>query len=115
MAISEVYAFSNTLGGTEHDLTSNNTTVQARTDDGVYQVFVDFGNLAAGDLYELKVYEQVRSADSQKVVYSVRFANAQTEPIWVSPSLILIHGWTVTIIKVSGSDRAVFWSIRQIA
>lgn len=115
MAISEAYAFSNTIGTTEHDMTSNTTTLQERTTDGVYQVFIDLGALAKADIFEFKVYEKVRSGDTQKVVYSVRFANAQTEPIWVSPSLVLIHGWTMTLDKISGTDRAIFWSIRQVA
>jgi hypothetical protein len=43
------------------------------------------------------------------------FANAQSSPIWVSPTLILMHGWDGTILKIAGTDRSIDFSIRQVA
>ena len=115
MAISEAYAGSETVGTTEHSLTTDTAGPDVDTNDGVYQCFLDLNALAKGDVFEFKVYEKVGAASTQRVVYSVRFANAQTEPIWVSPSLILLHGWDMTLDKISGTDRAIDWSIRKIA
>ena len=114
MAISEAYAGSETVGTTEHSLTTDTAGPDVDTNDGVYQCFLDLNALAKGDVFEFKVYEKVGAASTQRVVYSVRFANAQTEPIWVSPSLILLHGWDMTLDKISGTDRAIDWSIRAI-
>jgi hypothetical protein len=81
----------------------------------VFQVFLDLNALAKADVFELKVYEKVLSGSTQRVVFSVRFANAQTNPNWVTPSLILLHGWDATLKKISGTDRAIDWSIRKVA
>jgi hypothetical protein len=115
MAISEIYSGTETVTTTEHDLPSDTTSVGAITTDGVFQCFLELNNLAKADIYEFKVYEKVLNSSTQRVVYSVRFANAQTEPIWVSPSLVLIHGWTMSLNKISGTDRTIDWSIRSVA
>jgi hypothetical protein len=115
MAISEAYGGGASMGSTEYDLTSSSTTLQERTDDGVYQCFLDLNALATGDTFEFRVYEKVRSISTQRIVYAVRFSNGQNEPVWVSPSLVLIHGWTMTVAKIAGTDRTIGWSIRSIS
>jgi hypothetical protein len=32
----------------------------------------------------------------------------------VSPTLIVMHGWDATLDKISGTDRAITWSIRTV-
>lgn len=116
MAISEAFANTQTVTTTEHDLPSDTTTLGAQTDDGVYQIFLDLNALADGDTFRLKVYEKVQSTDTQRVFFQQDIANAQgIEDVWVSPSFILIHGWTVTLTKVAGTDRIITWSIRKVA
>lgn len=115
MAISEAFANSQSVTNDEWDLPSDTTNLSAQTDDGVYQCWLDLNALQKADVFEFKVYEKVGSGSTQRVVYSVRFANAQTEPIWVSPSLVLIHGWTMTLNRIAGSDRTIDWSIRKVA
>jgi len=114
VAIAEAYANSQAVTNDEWDLPSDSTTLGAVTTDGVYQCWLDLNALAKGDVFQFKVYEKVGSASTQRVVYSVRFANAQSEPVWVSPSLILLHGWDCTLLKVSGTDRTIDWSIRSV-
>ena len=114
MAISELYSGTETVGTTEHSLTTDTAGPDVDTTDAVMQVWLDLNALAKGDLYELKIYEKVLSSSTQRVVYSVRFANAQTEPIWVSPTLIVMHGWDATLDKIAGTDRAIDWSIRSV-
>jgi len=115
MAISEAFSGSETVGTTEHSLTTDTAGPDTDTTDGVFQCFLDLNALAKGDVFDFKVYEKVLSSSTQRVVYSVRFANAQSEPVWVSPSLILMHGWDMTLDKISGTDRAIDWSIRSVA
>ena len=115
MAISEAYASSQSVDNDEWDLPSDSTNLGAVTDDGVYQCFLDLNALVKGDVFEFKVYEKVGSGSTQRVVYSVRFANAQTEPVWVSPSLVLIHGWTMSLNRIAGTARTIDWSIRKVA
>jgi hypothetical protein len=82
---------------------------------GILQAFVDLSALAMGDVYEFKVYEKCRTGDTQRAVYSVRFANTQTTPLWASPALVLGVGWDMTLRKVSGGDRAIHWRISKVA
>lgn len=117
MAISEAFSGSATIGSNEYSLTEGggSPTPAAQTDDGVYQLWLGLGNLAAGDVFELSGYEKVRSADSQAGAWSARFAGVQSKPAWPSPSFILMHGWDFTLKKISGTDRAISWSIRKVA
>lgn len=115
MAISELYTGSASMSTTEWSLTTNTSGPDADTTQAVIQVFLDLNALAAGDQFAIKVYEKARSGDTQRLVYTAYPTGAQAEPIWVSPSLILMNGWDVTITKVSGTDRTINWSIRKVA
>lgn len=115
MAITEAFSGTETVGTTEHSLTTDTSGPDTQTDDGVYQAFIDLNALAAGDVFEFRVYEKVLSGSTQRIVYNATFANVQAEPVWVSPSLVLLHGWDMTLDKVSGTDRSIDWSIRKVA
>lgn len=115
MAISEAFTGSETIGTTEWSLTTDTAGPDAQTDDGIYQAFLDLSALAAGDVFELKVYEQVLSGGTQRLVYSARFADVQGQPNFVSPTLIFLHGFDLTLKKISGTDRSIDWSIRKIS
>jgi hypothetical protein len=115
VAIAELYSGSETVSTTEHSLTTDTAGPDVDTTDGVIQVWLDLNALAKGDVYQFRIYEKVTSGGTQRVVFETRFANAQTAPIWVSPSLILMHGWDATLDKISGADAAITWSIRQVA
>lgn len=115
MAISEAFSGSETVSTTEWSLTTDTAGPDAQTDDGVYQVFLDVSAVAAGDVFTLTVYEKVLAASTQRKVFTATFANVQVQPNWVSPSLILLHGWDVTLVKKAGTDRNIDWSIRKVA
>jgi hypothetical protein len=115
MAISEAFSGSETVGTTEHSLTTDTAGPDADTTDGIYQIFIDLNAVAAGDVFEFKVYEKVLSSSTQRLVYSTRFSDVQSAPVWVLPSLVLLHGWDATLKKISGTDRAIDWSIRKVA
>lgn len=115
MAIAELYSGTETVSTTEWSLTTDTSGPDVDTTDGVFQCFLDLNALAKGDVYQFRVYEKVTSGGTQRVVFECRFANAQTAPVWVSPSLILLHGWDMTLDKISGADAAITWSIRQLS
>jgi hypothetical protein len=116
MPIAEPYTGSEAVGATEHSLTTDTSydTGDAQTADGVYQVFIDVSDMIAGDQLQIRIYEKVRSGDTQRIVYETVLTGTQSEPIWVSPSLILLHGWDVTCDALAGTIT-VNWSIRQVA
>jgi hypothetical protein len=115
MAITEAFSGTETVSTTEWSLTTDTAGPDVQTDDGVYQCFLDLNALAKGDVFEFRVYEKVLSTSTQRAVWRARFANAQSDPNWVTPSLILLHGWDITLKKISGTDRAIDWSIRKVA
>lgn len=115
MAINELYAGTETVTITEWSGTTDTAGPDADTADGVFQAFVDVSALAAGDSFRFRFYEKTRVGDTQRVAYETTLSGVQTVPIWVSPALILMHGWDFTLAKTAGTDRVLLWSIRQVA
>lgn len=114
MPITAPYEDFATIGSTLYSLPNDSTTLTPVTVDGVYQVFLDLSAMTVTEEYEITVLETVRSGGSQFAVYQavIRGTTAET---WVSPSLILLHGWDVQVRKLAGTDRSIGWSIRQVA
>ena len=115
MAIAELYSGTETIGGTEWSLTTDTSGPDVDTTDGIYQIFLDVSAISIADLFRFRIYEKTRSGDTQRVVYDCYIGGPQASGIWASPALVLLHGWDATLIKDSGTDRAIHWSIRQIA
>lgn len=114
MAISEAYSGSATISTTEYSCPNNSTTLTPITVDGVYQTMFDTATMTAGDQYRFRVYEKVTSGGTQRVAYEAILTGSMAD-CYIMPSLILMHGWDVTILKLAGTDRSIGWSIRQVA
>jgi hypothetical protein len=113
MAISVTsFTGSETVSTAEHSLTTDTAGPDTDTTVGTFQACLDLSALLAGDVFEFKIYEKARAADTQRIAYSARFAGVQGAPIWFSPALILGAGWDMTLDKISGTDRTITWSIR---
>lgn len=114
MAISEHASGTRTTGSPpEAGFTALGTS--ADTTDGVFQFFLDVSNLANGDTIELQLLEKVLSGGTARLVFEVTMSNAQDEPVWASPALVLMHGWTLQLKQTAGSARDIYWSQRKIA
>jgi len=117
MAISEPYELDGvTVGTSELSIVSGTTSLQTVTDDGVYQLWVDDGgNMTKTEEYAIRIYEKVEgTGGTKKVCFAATLKGVQSE-VFVSPSLILINGWDMTLQKLAGTDRAFDASIRKIA
>lgn len=114
MALAELYSGTKAVDTTEWSLTTDTSGPDADTTDGVFQAFLDVSDMIAGDQLQVRVYEKVRSGDTQRVVYEAILTGAQAQPIWVSPSLVLLHGWDITCDALAGTIT-VNWSIRQVS
>lgn len=115
MAITEAFAVTETVGATEHSFVTDTAGPDEETSDGVFQGFFDLNALAAGDEFEFRVLEKAQSAGTQRVIHSARFIGAQGNPIYVTPALVLMHGWDMTWKKIAGTDRSIEGSIRKVA
>lgn len=114
MPISEFMTGTFPIDTNERSLSANSAGVSANTVDGVYQALLDVSDMIAGDILQIRIYEKARSGDTQRIVYESILRDAQAEPIWVSPSLVLLHGWDITCDALAGTIT-VNWSIRQVA
>lgn len=103
------------ISTTEYGLASDSTSITYQTTDGVYQLFLDLSNMAAGDQYKLKLYEKYDSAGTARVAEEWIFTGAQAKPGVFTPAFVLGEGWEFTMTKLAGTDRTIYWSIRKIA
>lgn len=95
---------------TEHTLTANPETTA-----GAYQLLLDLNALASLDILEIRIKEKVQSSGStERVVWFDVVNNAQgEEKIWVSPVIMLLNGWDMSIKQTAGTGRVILWSIRK--
>lgn len=121
MAISEFTTGTRAMDTTEWSMADTSTangeaysTATPLTTDGIYQLFLDVSDMVAGDQLQIRIYEKCRSGDTQRIAYQSILSGVQADPIWVSPSLILLHGWDMTADALAGTIT-VLWSIRSIA
>lgn len=106
-----------TISTAEYSLPGDTTSAvpTSQTTDGVYQVWIDFGAMVAGDQYRVRLYEKTDSGGTQRLVEEWILTGAQSKPMFVIPSMILGEGWDVTVLRLAGSDRSIRWSLRSIA
>jgi hypothetical protein len=94
---------------TEHVVTANPETTA-----GVYQFYVDINALAdASEIVEIRVREKARSGDTQRTVWTATFRGGSGRTLVVTPALMLMHGWDLTIRQTTGTGRAFLWSVRK--
>lgn len=103
-----------TISTTEYSLpnNANYSSGSPKTDDGILQGYIDVSAMAAGDQYQIRIYEKTESGGTQRVAYQATLLGAQPEPNFVLPALIVAEAWDVTVDKIAGTDRAFRWSIR---
>jgi hypothetical protein len=117
MAITQAFSGTVSVSSTEYSCPNagNYSSGSARTDAGVFQVFLDTSDMVAGDQLQIRIYEKCRSTDTQQVIYEAILTGTMANT-WVSPSLILLNGWDVTILQLAGTAGIVVnWSIRKVA
>lgn len=106
---------SQTVTTTEHSLPADATysSGSPQTNAGTVQAFIDVANIAAGDEFRVRIYEKAGSGDTQRIAEEWFLTGAQPKPLFVTPAMMLSRGWDITIIKISGTDRSISWSVRR--
>jgi hypothetical protein len=113
MALAELYAGSAAIGATEYSAPNASTTPASITTDGVIQVFLDTSDMVIGDSLRIRIKEKCQSSSTQRVIYEAILTGTMADT-WVSPSLVMLHGWDVTLQAITGTIT-VEWSIRSVA
>lgn len=116
MAITQAYEIDGvTISTNEISIVSGTTSLQTIADAGCFQLWVDAYAMAKGDEFRVRIYEKVEvTGGSKKVVFQATLVGVQTE-IFVTPPLVLMYGWDMTLLRIAGADRAFDASIRKIA
>lgn len=114
MPITFPWSASPTVSTTEVSLVTGTTTPASDTNIGNYAVRVDLNALAVGDLFELRCYEKATSGGTQRLVDSWALA-VGGKPIFVSPYFGLGLGFDWRLVKLTGTDRAIPYSVIKSA
>jgi len=113
MAIAESFQNSATMTTTEFFLAANSTTQgTGQSTDMMVQLFLDVSALANGDEYRVRAWDAISSAGTVRIINEWTISHAQSEPIYATPALILMHKWDFSVTKLAGTDRSIAWSIR---
>lgn len=94
-------------------LTEHTLTAAPETTAGAYQLMLDLNDLANAEDLEIRIKEEVQnSSGTQRVVWYSYVKNAPgEEKAWVSPVIMLLNGWDMSI-KATGTP-VIPWSIRK--
>ena len=104
-----------TISTTEYFLVSDSTSQTPQTVDCILQCWIDFANMVAGDEYRVRFYEKVNGAGAtQRLIEQWSFVGLQARPGWSMPTVLVGHGWEVSVIKIAGTDRSIGWSLRKV-
>ena len=85
MAISEAFQSSHTVTTSEWFLASDSGTKTDQLSDGVYQLFLELVNVAAGDIFQVKCYESISSGGTARVVWIDNVSGPLDSPNYVTP------------------------------
>jgi len=116
MAITLFTSGNAAISTTEYSVVSAATFVPVDTgsnSDGVYQIFLDLTDMTVSDELQVRVYEKVRAADTQRILYQQSLFGPQSAGL-VFPGLVLMHNWDVTLDAIAGTIT-VGWAIKKVA
>ncbi len=99
-----------TISTTEYSLPADTTSgvPTSQTTAGTLGGFIDFFAVAAGDSYDVRLYEKVNGG-TQRLVATWVVDYAQ---IFTIPEYRVSEGWDLTVDRTAGSDRSIRWSIK---
>lgn len=90
---------------TWHDVATVTSTA------GVRVFAVDLTNLAMGETLDIRVKVNVRSTDTQAVLYQASYSHTQSEPVVQSVPVVVPDDATFSIRQTGGTGRAFPWAV----
>ena len=109
------YQGSASITGTEYSApnAANYSSGSPIVADGIFTAMFDLVNLAAGDEFLFTVYDKV-DGTNQRVIYQATKTGAQSQA-FVMPPLPLGDGWDISLKKVNGTNRTIYWRITKVS
>ena len=98
--------------GTEHVLNDNTTN-----EGGVFDAGIDLGNMVAGDIVEIRLFEKMLAGGTLRRTYYAKYVGvADDEPNFKSqvlyiPAVTVKKEWKLTLKQTAGTGRAFDWTI----
>lgn len=117
MTISQLHEIDGqTVSTAEYSIPNGGTTLQTLTTDAFAQLWVDANTMAKGDDFKARIYEKVLSSGTKRVIATFPMSQAVESGSgnYMSPGFALMHGWDMTLQRVTGADRAMDASIRSL-
>lgn len=103
---SELYTLNASISTTEYSIPNGGTTLQNITTPVLLTGLLDAEPVSDGDCFRVRVKEKIVSGGTQRVILDFLICNdQQSSPLYSFGPFLLLHGWDVTIVKVSGTDR----------
>ena len=127
MPITELYSSTGFIATTTAAVSiaqaTPSTALATSTVYGVFQFVIDANNMVAGEQYSLALYEKCVTAGTQRLLETWVLDGAQAEPLFVTPSVVLLNGWDFNVIRVgtsstttsTGNTRHLLSSVRQVS
>ena len=106
MATSQASGTLTPVVGTETTFNGASFTVA-----GTYVLQVDTVNMALGDVVELRAYDMVLSAGTERQAFMASYSNVQGDPIKISIPMTSLYSCHFTINQVAGTARAFPWNV----
>jgi hypothetical protein len=102
------------ISGTEISILTGTSSLTDSTDAGAYSLVVDgiAAAMAKGDDFEIRIYDKCLTGSTRRTVFVARISDVQSE-LFVTPTLMLVHSWNMTLKKIAGTDRNFDASIRK--
>ena len=121
MAIAEFTTGTRAMDTTEWSMADTSTangeaysTATPLTTDGIFQVFLDVSDMIAGDQLQIRIYEKVRSGDTQRIVYQTILSGAQARADLGKP-VVDPDARVGRDCDALAGTITVLWSIRSVA
>lgn len=95
-------------------LDTEHTLATITSDPGSYQLQIDMGNMANGDVVIIREKMKVRSTGTTSLVQSSRFAHAQGSTIKVFIPRATVNEVVFTLEQTDGTGRVFPWEIVQL-
>jgi hypothetical protein len=98
--------------GTEHTLRD-----ETGNEGEVFDAVIDLGNMASGDVVELRVYAKALTGSTLRRVYYQKFNDSQDDepslqsPIVYVPAMTVMKEWKLTLKQTAGTGRNYDWTI----
>lgn len=112
--MTQAFTGSATISTAEYSLTGTSGAAAMQTTSGIVQLVLGLQNMVAGDSYRLKIKEKVLAAGTQRDMHTQIFTGVQGTPHAIVAAVYLVNGWDFTLTRLTGTDRSIDWSVRQM-